>query len=239
MVKVRINGEVVTIPTIKGADGKSAYQYAVEAGFEGTEQEFINLLIEGTDVINGHLTDTNAHTDIRNLISSLRSEIKQNNSNTDIASHNTDESAHNDIRLLISGLVTRLNALADSDDSTLDQLSEIVTYIKSNKSLIDSITTNKVNVSDIVDDLITNASDKPVSAKQAAILKGLIDDIVVPTKVSQLENDMGYITQHQDLSSYAKKTDIHVSIENDVIRFSNGLTITCNKSTGEVDFSYT
>lgn len=75
MLKVRINGEVVTVPTLKGADGKSAYQYAVEAGFEGTEQEFINLLIEGTDIINTHLTDVTAHSDIRQLISALQTKV--------------------------------------------------------------------------------------------------------------------------------------------------------------------
>ena len=31
----------------KGADGKSAYQYAVEAGYTGTEEEFANRLVEG------------------------------------------------------------------------------------------------------------------------------------------------------------------------------------------------
>lgn len=71
MIKVRIDGKIVQLPTLKGANGKSAYQYAVEAGFEGTEQEFINLLIEGTDVINTHLTDSNAHTDIRQLITNI------------------------------------------------------------------------------------------------------------------------------------------------------------------------
>lgn len=30
----------------------------------------------------------------------------------------------------------------------------------------------------------------------------------VPTKVSELENDKGYLTEHQDLSAYALKTDI-------------------------------
>ena len=33
-------------------------------------------------------------------------------------------------------------------------------------------------------------------------------EINVPTKVSELENDAGYLTEHQDLSEYAKKTDI-------------------------------
>jgi len=65
-----------------------------------------------------------------------------------VTNHNTSTASHTDIRNLISGLTTRLNALADSDDITLDQLSEIVTYIKSNRTLIESVTTNKVNVSD-------------------------------------------------------------------------------------------
>ena len=98
----------------------------------------------------------------------------------EITGHNTNTDAHNDIRLLIAGLTSRLNVLADSDDTTLDQMSEVVTYIKSNKGLIDAITTSKVSVSDIIDNLTTNASNKPLSAAQGVILKKLIDAIVVP-----------------------------------------------------------
>lgn len=92
-----------------------------------------------------------------------------------IAAHNTTTDAHNDIRLLIDGLTSRLNALADSDDTTLDQMSEVVAYIKENKELIESITTNKVSVTDIVDNLVTNVDKKPLSAAQGVVLKGLID----------------------------------------------------------------
>jgi hypothetical protein len=38
------NGQFVPIPAIKGDDGKSAYEQAVEGGFQGTEEEFIQLL---------------------------------------------------------------------------------------------------------------------------------------------------------------------------------------------------
>lgn len=100
-----------------------------------------------------------------------------------VSAHNTSDMAHNDIRLLIDGLTTRLNALADSDDTTLDQMSEVVAYIKSNKSLIDAITTSKVSVSDIIDNLTTNVSNKPLSAAQGVKLKELIDAIVVPEKL--------------------------------------------------------
>ena len=105
-----------------------------------------------------------------------------------VSAHNTDPTAHTDVRELISGLTNRLNALADSDDTTLDQLSEIVAYIKSNKSLIDAITTSKVSVSDIVDDLVTNSSIKPLSAAQGVKLKALIDAIVPITVDSVLSS---------------------------------------------------
>lgn len=100
-----------------------------------------------------------------------------------VAAHNTGTDTHSDIRLLIQGLSERLSAVADSDDTTLDQLSEIVAYIKSNKSLIDAITTDKVSVSDIIDNLTTSASNKPLSAAQGVALKALIDSIVIPDKL--------------------------------------------------------
>jgi hypothetical protein len=100
---------------------------------------------------------------------------------TKVSAHNTSDVSHNDIRQLITDLTSRLNALADSDDTTLDQMSELVAYIKSNKSLIDSITTSKVSVADIIDNLTTSVSNKPLSAKMGVELKKLIDAIKIPT----------------------------------------------------------
>ena len=98
-----------------------------------------------------------------------------------VAAHNVSGAAHADLRALIDGLNSRLNALADSDDTTLDQLSEIVAYIKSNRTLIDAVTTGKVSASDIVDNLTTNASGKVLSAAQGVALKAMIDGIVIPS----------------------------------------------------------
>lgn len=100
-----------------------------------------------------------------------------------VSAHNVSETSHNDIRLLITGLTNRLNALANSTDDDLDQLAEIVAYIKANKSLIDGITTSKVGVVDIIDNLTTNASNKPLSAKMGVQLKALIDAIKIPTSL--------------------------------------------------------
>lgn len=98
-----------------------------------------------------------------------------------VAEHNVDTEAHNDIRLFLTELSNRVNAIADSDDTTLDQLSEVVAYIKSNRSLIESVTTAKVNVSDIIDNLTTNSINKPLSAAQGVALKQLIDAITIPS----------------------------------------------------------
>lgn len=111
-----------------------------------------------------------------------------------ISSHNTNVDAHNDLRLELKSISDRINAFFDSDDQTLDELSEIVAYIKSNKTLIDSITTNKVSVADIVNNLTTNAAGKPLSAAQGVALKALVDAITVPTKLSQLTNDSSFVT---------------------------------------------
>lgn len=100
-----------------------------------------------------------------------------------LSAHNTGTDTHSDIRLLISGLTDRLNALADSDDTTLDQLSEVVAYIKSNRELIAAITTDKVSVADIVNNLTTNVANKPLSAAQGVVLKAMIDAISIPDKL--------------------------------------------------------
>ena len=92
-----------------------------------------------------------------------------------VSQHNTDATSHNDLRLALKGLTDRINAALDSDDTTLDQMSEVVAYIKSNKSMIDAITTSKVSVADIVNNLTTNVSNKPLSAAQGVVIKTLID----------------------------------------------------------------
>ena len=111
-----------------------------------------------------------------------------------INSHNTSSDSHNDLRLLINGLTTHLNSLANSDDTTLDQMAEVVAYIKNNRELLEQVTTNKVNVDDIINNLTTNVSNKPLSAAQGVALKELIDAIEVPTTLSQLTDDSSHRT---------------------------------------------
>ena len=62
-----------------------------------------------------------------------------------ITEHNISSVAHNDIRSLITSLSNTVSAFLDSDNQSLDQLSEIVAFIQNNKTLIEGITTSKVD----------------------------------------------------------------------------------------------
>lgn len=94
-----------------------------------------------------------------------------------VESHDTNLAAHPYFHQLLAELGNRLNALADSDDTTLDQFSEIVAFIKSNKNLIDAITTSKVSVADVVNNLVTNVADKPLSAAMGVELSSEISSL--------------------------------------------------------------
>lgn len=155
-----------------------------------------------------------------------------------VSAHNTATTSHNDIRLLIEGLTTRLNTLANSDDTTLDQMSEVVAYIKNNKTLIEGITTNKVNTSDIINNLTTNVSNKPLSAAQGVVLKSLVDGLqsgkldasALPTAINTAlaqANASGEFDGEDGTSVIVKS--VSESTEDggsNVVTFSDGKTLT-------------
>lgn len=158
-------------------------------GYLTQHQDLSGYAKKATTLEGYGITDGAKKADIPTAPEAVGAEPK-GTADTKVSEHNISDTAHNDIRLLVKNLTDKITALLDSDDETLDQTSEIVAYIKSNKSLIDAITTSKVSVADIVDNLTTNLANKPLSAKQGLTLKGLIDDvqtalnkIVIPTKL--------------------------------------------------------
>ena len=108
-----------------------------------------------------------------------------------VSTHNTSTTAHNDIRLLIDGLTTKLNNFLDVDDTKTDQLSELLALINDNAADIESITNGKVNVADIINNLTTNVTNKPLSAAQGVEIKRLIDALD-----SALDTHDGNATKH-------------------------------------------
>ena len=92
-----------------------------------------------------------------------------------VGTHNTSASSHNDIRALITELSNAVNDFLDVDDTTKDQLSEVLALIDANKGTLESLTTSKISVSDVVNNLTTNSEGKVLSAAQGVVIKGLID----------------------------------------------------------------
>ena len=184
------NTTPASLPTLRGLPTNNA---AVEDHPEILEQILLQLsevesyakknreLIEqigtGPTGPQGSVQSVNGKTGVVNLSADDVGTDPAGTAGSAVSAHNTATDAHNDLRLLIEALTSRLNTLADSDDTTLDQLSELVDYIKSNRELIEQITTGKVSVSDIVDNLTTNATGKPLSAAQGVVLKSLIDGV--------------------------------------------------------------
>jgi hypothetical protein len=144
--------------------------------------------------ISGKANTNHSHavSDVTNLQETLNENLQEAKSYTDtktsdlasitvvdtkISTHNTSTSAHNDIRVLISDITTKLNNFLDVDDTTSDQLSEVLEMINNNKGTLESLTTSKVNVSDIIDNLETASTNKVLSANQGVAIKKLIDDL--------------------------------------------------------------
>lgn len=155
----------------------------------------------------------------------------------------------------------QLDVLLSSTDVNLDTVQEIINAIKSNQGLIDSLMTSKVNVSDIIDNLVTAVTNKPLSANQGYILKTLVDqkanssdvytrsqvDVSLTGKVSVVAGK-GLSTNDFD-NTYKSKLDTlntingasvvtlssqTVSSGNQYILGANGLTLTLplNPTTG-------
>ena len=76
------------------------------------------------------------------------------------------------------GYHAEVKALLECDDETLNEIQEIVDYTKSNKELIDEITIKKVNVADIVDNLTSTATDKPLSANMGRELNEFYSEAI-------------------------------------------------------------
>jgi hypothetical protein len=84
-------------------------------------------------------------------------------------------SSDGDTLAKLRNLIANIQTLLNSDNINLDTLQEIVDYIENHQSIIDGITTSKVNVADIINDLTHTDTNKPLSANQGKILKDFLD----------------------------------------------------------------
>lgn len=159
--------------------------------WDGTTWEFISNLVgvipPATETLDG-LMPKEYVTKIDNLaIVAISGKSSDLNNNAGFITTSVVDSAINTLKSSVSsdgdtlfklrGLIGGIQTLLNSNDVSLDSLQEIVDYIKNNKTILDGVTINKVNVADIIDDLVHTDVNKPLSASQGRILKSLIDNL--------------------------------------------------------------
>lgn len=226
----------------KGEDGKSAYQLAVEAGYEGSEADWLASL-KGTDGRNGidGINGTNGKdgkTPVKGVDYFTTAEINEieegaaakvdlsNYAKTADLSTVATSGSYEDLKnkptipaayelptasattlggvKVGSGLSITNGVLSATGGGTADSVDW--SKIQNKPNFADVATSgdyNDLSNKPTIPSVEGLASEAYVNEKVAAIV---IPE--VPTKVSELENDKGYLTEHQSLEGYAKTADL-------------------------------
>lgn len=130
---------------------------------------------------------------------------------------NSDSNVDGSVKKTVADAVARVVAGAPED---LDTLREIADYIASDKTgaaqmaaAISALKTLTAGHTKSIEDLGIAKQDALVSGTNIKTINGVpvlgSGDIKTPapTKVSELENDTGYLTKHQSLEGYYQKTE--------------------------------
>lgn len=226
----------------KGEDGKSAYQIALDEGFEGSETEWLASLKgadgrNGIDGING-TNGKDGKTPVKGVDYFTTAEINEieegaaakvdlsNYAKTADLSTVATSGSYNDLSdkppipepyelpvasatalggvKVGSGLSITNGVLAATGGGVADSVEWDKVQNKPNfANVATSGDYNDLSNKPTIPSVEGLASEAYVNEKVAAIV---IPE--VPTKVSELENDKGYLTEHQSLEGYAKTADL-------------------------------
>lgn len=232
----------------KGEDGKSAYQIALDEGFEGSETDWLASLKgkDGKDGING--TDgkpgkdgtngVDGKTPVKGVDYFTQAEIQQVENNAAAKVDLSDYAKSADLSTVATSgsyedltnkpTIPAAYELPVASTTILGGVKvgsglEITNGVLSANGggVADSVDWSKVQNKPNFADVATSGNYNDLSNKPTIpSVKGLASEAYVnekvaaivipevPTKVSKLENDKGYLTEHQSLAEYAKTADL-------------------------------
>ena len=120
--------------------------------------------------------------------------------------------------------------LINGAPTTLDTLKEISDAMAENQTVVEALDAaigTKANKTDIPTELPANGGNADTvnghsvnaDVPADAVFTDTVPDLSlyalksnIPTKTSELENDSGFLTEHQDLSAYAKTADLNTTV---------------------------
>lgn len=145
----------------------SGFDYRIRNGKDGIDGK------DGKDAeVDPTLSKSGAAADAKATSDAIANGIRSS-----IDTHNTNQEAHNDIRIALQELSAQVSHFLDVDDTKRDQLSELLALIDENIDNIENLVAGYVKYTDIIDNLETSLSDRPLSAKQGVVLKALIEEV--------------------------------------------------------------
>lgn len=204
-------------------NGKANSTHSHKIGDIETLQEKLDEKVSTSRTINGKALTS----DITLSASDVGADIS-GSAETQVSNHNADETAHNDIRKLIQDLKDDVTHFLDVDDTTVDELSEVLQLIENNKGTLESLTTTKVNVSDIIDNLETAMADKVLSAKQGVVIKELIDGLqsILDDHKKDKENPHNVTLTQLGVSATASELNVldGVTVTTEELNYVDGVT---------------
>lgn len=228
--------------TIFVKNGTSAYQYALQAGFTGTEQEFAEKLNTESEITKGDL-ESSIQASLDNADSALQpndladwakqplkpnytaSEVGALPDSTKIPSKLGD--LDNDKQYITAAEVpdeiyvgdgtmpnsATIQFIMDASDEEALLKNELQEYI--NAEIEAAKTKLELDIPEKTSQLTNDSgfiTAEDIPEVQVPDLSGYAKTKDIPTKTSQLTNDSGFITQHQSLSGYAKTSDIPTKV---------------------------
>ena len=161
----------------------------------------LNVLKEGVADVQELVEEKADKSDLEGLASEefVLRKIEESKEDTDLSNYYTKSETDAKIEEAIENIIIVPDF---SDLATKEDLAEVESKIPSIEGLA-----TKQELEDAINSIEHPTVDLEGYATEEYVAEK-VAEIKIPTKVSELENDTGFLTEHQDLSEYAKKSDI-------------------------------
>lgn len=193
-VKV-IKTVAVKVSPPRGFTGKSAYEFAVENGFTGTEQEWIDSvesarlnaeqsaidaqssaddaqqIVDSLDKSSVGLGNVDNTSDLSKPVSTatqsaLDDKVDKVSVTDNLNSNSPDNPLSANQGLILKGFIDNINNILTSDDTNLDELQEIVDFIKINREDLNTLGISSISgLESALNDKVDKISGKGLSAE--------------------------------------------------------------------------